>query len=1050
MHRVRFLFISLFAVCFFAQIIAGDIVVNEFMAGNVQFLENPDMPGNYPDWIELYNNSAERIHLGGLYLTDNEGNYTKWIIPEGLSIASKGFIVFYADGFPGLGITHTNFKLSSEGGFILLIDRDGQTIHDSIFYDRQVADVSRGRFPDGGETLHFMKGPTPGEANFEGYSQLCEQASFSHQHGFYSEAFQLSLNSSQPGTRIYYSLNGYSPSDTMHVSVKEYSAPININRTTIVRTITFNPACLSPESLSQSYIFLDDVLSQPASPYGYPTNWGHTGTGDYEMDPEVVNSPAYQDEMHEALLSIPTLSLVMNRDEWFGTDGIYQEGELEKRKVSIEMFSARDSGQFQINGAVMIVGGTSVNRWKSDKLSMRISFDIEYGQGKLNFPVFDNGVESYNSLTIDAGLNNTWHYGGGVAIKDRGDVLSQNDIAQYTRDDFVAQLQNQMGSYGPHGKKVHLYLNGLYWGMHWLHERPDEHFAAARMGGSADDYSVLKHSYENVEHGTNQSYIEMLDLLDRDLYSPSSLGRIMEQLDVEDLIKYIILNFTLGNSDWDHQNWYATCNEESPEGRWRFHSWDAEHVMEGSEFFRIGKTNYGDPTYIHDKLMKNREYRLLFMEQVEKLLITEGPLTVDGLKEKYTQLTNELFLPVIAESARWGDNRKDIPYTRDIEWQTENDWIMNQFIPGRPSHVIDQLKAMGIFSDIPSPVFYHQNDTFSTGFILKGDIIDYKKTDHQIYYTTNLEDPVLDGYSSGGGDINSDARELSEALRPTNSVIIKARATDGQVWSSMEQIVAIVKTNFSGLKITEINYDPMSGALPGNNYEFIELKNVGTEAIDLSFAEISGGIDYIFPFGSVIGPGEYIVLGSNSEAFKSRYNFLPDGAYLKNLSGDGETISMCDFTGDTILSFRYETVFPWPPVSDWDGYTIVSALTNPAGDPSSPEYYTYSCSIHGSPGESEESCLSSTVDHLEMDPVLNAYPNPFESYLEIEFVIKEEGYTSLNVYDIYGRLIEHLVGRYLLPGSYKISWEPDATVKGIYIINLHANKLYKSTRIIRH
>ena len=196
MHRVRFLFIILFAVCCFTQISAGDIVVNEFMAGNVQFLENPDMPGNYPDWIELYNNSAERIHLGGLYLTDNEGNYTKWIIPEGLSIASKGFIVFYADGFPGLGITHTNFKLSSQGGVIMLIDRDGQTLLDSIVYGQQIADVSRGRFPDGGETWQFMPEPTPGMTNIEGFSKLCEQASFSHQHGFYSEAFQLSLNSS--------------------------------------------------------------------------------------------------------------------------------------------------------------------------------------------------------------------------------------------------------------------------------------------------------------------------------------------------------------------------------------------------------------------------------------------------------------------------------------------------------------------------------------------------------------------------------------------------------------------------------------------------------------------------------------------------------------------------------------------------------------------------------------------------------------------------------------------------------------------------------------
>ncbi|MCK4992052.1 MAG: CotH kinase family protein, partial [Bacteroidales bacterium] len=523
------------------------------MTGNVQFLENPEMPGNFPDWIELYNGSDVQIDLTGLFLSDDTGNLTKWKIPLGLRIPSKGFLLIYADNYPGLGINHAGFKLSSVQGLVLLVDRDGKTPIDSIGYDQQIGDVSWGRFPDGGSIFHFMEEPSPLKANIEGYSQVCEQASYSHLHGFYTEPFLLTFESSQPGSSIYYTLDGSSPDDTTAGSVLKYMDPININGTSVVRTMTFNSGCLISESLSQSYIYITDVLNQPAAPEGFSTDWGHTGEGDYEMDPEVVNSAAYKDDMSDALQSIPTLSLIMDHNDWFGPDGIYIEGELDKRKVSIEMFGNKDSLEFQINGAVMIVGGTSVNRWKSDKLSMRLHFDMEFGQGKLRFPVFNTGVESYNSLTIDARLNNAWHYGGKVNIRDRSESLKQNDIAQYTRDNFVAELQNQIGGYAPHGKKVHLYLNGIYWGMHWLHERPDEHFAAAYLGGSAEDYSILKHSYEEIESGTNQSYVEMLDLLDTDLYSPSSLDRIREYLDVENLIDYMILNITVGNSDWDHK-----------------------------------------------------------------------------------------------------------------------------------------------------------------------------------------------------------------------------------------------------------------------------------------------------------------------------------------------------------------------------------------------------------------------------------------------------------------------------------------------------------------
>ena len=134
-----------------------------------------------------------------------------------------------------------------------------------------------------------------------------------------------------------------------------------------------------------------------------------------------------------------------------------------------------------------------------------------------------------------------------------------------------------MGGFAPEGRN---YLNGLYWGLYWLHERPDEHFAAAYLGGRDEDYDVLKHNASRVVSGSSASYQAMLNRANADLRIPENYQLMQEILDVPDLIDYLIMNYYVGNSDWAHHNWYASRNRVDPNGRWRYHSWDAEHIME--------------------------------------------------------------------------------------------------------------------------------------------------------------------------------------------------------------------------------------------------------------------------------------------------------------------------------------------------------------------------------------------------------------------------------------------------------------------------------------
>jgi hypothetical protein len=141
------------------------LVINELMASNQTTLEDPDEPGEFPDWVEMYNGASDTIDLEGMYLTDTIYDLTKWQIGEGVSIEPGQYLIFYADDDGTQGVYHTNFQLSRNGETIVLVDSDSKTIIDSITFDAQFEDVSYGRFPDGDGSWDYHLTPTPGAPN---------------------------------------------------------------------------------------------------------------------------------------------------------------------------------------------------------------------------------------------------------------------------------------------------------------------------------------------------------------------------------------------------------------------------------------------------------------------------------------------------------------------------------------------------------------------------------------------------------------------------------------------------------------------------------------------------------------------------------------------------------------------------------------------------------------------------------------------------------------------------------------------------------------------
>lgn len=102
------------------QLLAGDLVISEFMARNTTTLVDED--GDYSDWIEVYNRGTSAVSLKGWHLTDNADELDKWSFPE-QSLEPGNFLLVRASGKDRAtagGELHTNFKIGGSGEFLAL------------------------------------------------------------------------------------------------------------------------------------------------------------------------------------------------------------------------------------------------------------------------------------------------------------------------------------------------------------------------------------------------------------------------------------------------------------------------------------------------------------------------------------------------------------------------------------------------------------------------------------------------------------------------------------------------------------------------------------------------------------------------------------------------------------------------------------------------------------------------------------------------------------------------------------------------------------------
>ena len=774
---------------------------------------------------------------------------------------------------------------------------------------------------------------------------------FGKEEPFPGEPFELSIQTPTQGAAIRYTTDGSWPS-AEHGEL--YKEPLRIDKTTVVRAVAFKPDAIPTEIETRTYIFVDDVRNQEdGAPEG-----AHWST---QMDPGVTESSVYKDRIAGALRAIPSLSLVTSHEDMFGPDGIYrnstEKGRAWEKLASLELLRPGER-EFQVNCGVRISGGRSREPRATPKHSFRIAFRRKYGPGKLRHRLFpDSPMDRYDSLLLRAGFNHSWTT-----------RTAENAYAQYLRNAFTRDAQNSTGSFNGSGRFVHLYVNGLYWGLYFLEDRQDADFAAAVFGGDDDDFDVIQD--RDAERGDLAAFEAMFAIANRGVSSDLNFRELLGYIDLNHFIDYIIVNNFLANYDWPIRNWRA-IRKRVPGARFRFLSWDAEWTL---PHYRPVWTNAGDyqkglttgngdktPGRLFQKLRDNAEFRLRFGDRLHRHFYNDGTFYVDPNgpdwepsaaernrpAARYYQWASRIDQAIIAESARWGSTRRTPAFTRDEEWVKERDRILEDWFTGRAAQFLAQCRDEELYPRVEAPQFSRHGGLVEPGFE-----VTLEAPSGAIYYTKDGSDPRR----PFAGTVGDGAREYrGEPVRLELATELKARTLADGRWSALTGAQFYMAQDWSVLLLTEIMYHPEDDELLVDEsvQEFVELRNTGSTPLDLGGLSFTAGIRFTFPVGTVLPSGEAIVLAADEEAFTHRYGFGPLGTFEGALNNGGERIQLTAPNGDVVLEVSYDDGERWPAAADGGGPSLVRYDADPARDPSDPATWKESRESGGSPGSDE-------------------------------------------------------------------------------------------------
>lgn len=590
------------------------VIINEIMANNQGAVI--DGFGEEDDWIELYNTTDSLINLGGMFLTDDLDEPTKYQIPvrkdKWTSIGPKAYAQYWADTDPEQGDRHMNFRLDKLKGVVALFDQDTVLV-DKLKYGIQEPNWSVGRAEPGSKQLANYSTPTPNAANVNGLLVVPDSVSvaFGTKGGLYPSSLEVSLSSNWDAP-IYYTTDGSDPTR----SHTRYTQPISIDSTTVIRASVFKEA-YGPSRITTQTYFIGE----------------------------------------KSTLSVVSLS-TDPKNLWDKDEGIYVNPEKRgwERSAHVEYFDRTESGEFipAVNKTVDIrIAGKTSRR--QPKRSFNILANERDGDKKIKYKLFDSkDIDRFEGISVRADATS----GRNVSVLVVGERF-KNELIYEINDQMNGHVSMQ--AYEP----VLLFLNGEYYGIYNMMERKGRDFLEQNHG--VKEMDILTYQDPKPVRGTAQDYDNLITYIQtNDITQDSVYAKVCEQVDIDSYVDNWVYETYAGAHDIgvNTRCWRST----EPGSKWKWITYDEDSWNSVYENSYVYFTEV-EQIPLFGRLILNTTFRDAYLNRtLDFLNTTMRPENVLNLLEK---ITTRIATEVDRDRARWEDTMVYIPKGESIAWMKE-------------------------------------------------------------------------------------------------------------------------------------------------------------------------------------------------------------------------------------------------------------------------------------------------------------------------------------------------------------------------------------------
>ncbi len=945
---------------------AEPLIINEFLTDQSRDGGLCDEDGSPSDWIEIFNPNSFAIGLGGLYLTADPTLGNRWRFPPGVTLASEEYLIVFASGkdrAPAAGELHTDFTLTSESGFLALLESNGSTVIEEFRnYPAQTTDVSFGHVPPAsGNTLNIFTQPTPGAANTTPPGPLSAEIQFSVPSRSFEVSESVVLSTSDPSAQIIFTQNGSLPEQGA-AGTFVYSGPINIATSTIIRARTIRSGFAPGPVATESYFLIQPDLQ--ASTFDLPvvvidtfnqtleTQAGQTGEASFALfEPDSTSGVT-------SLLDTPS---VVNRVQY---EILRPNGDA-KRSFGLT-FLSQDSAD---ENDVELLGFSEAPKW-------RLEAPFVFDRSLIRYPFMHQlanevGIYAPRTRLVDVYVNDSGNLGSGNYV---GVYSLQEEVTQGAeRLDFTTlEKDDRAGDALTGGYLLRIgFLNSGDAGFRSPAGLPQNITSRGASDQSQRPFYTFESPAESELSQVQRDYITgYIDDLEAALgFAADGSGptgppspTYRNFLDIESAIDFHLM--TAFSKDPDSLRLKTYLIKERGEklkfgpisDQERAFSASDEDRSEDPRQWNPPSTNNRDWTDIRawhwwGQLFQDPDFSQAYRDRWREL--REGEFSNTAMEARINALSTRVEDGQVRNNGLYGqDNPNTDPVRTNVGnaagWEAEVAHLIN-WVVDRADWMDETLGVANSRVPTISP---------AGGSTTSGTVVNISPTVGVLYFTTDGSDPRLAG---GSPNPNATMRTGTAMTTITSTTTVTARNFFNSVWSAPRVETFVVGTSASptSLVISEIMYHPAPPAAgetgEESDFEYLELRNTSAQSIDLAGVTISRAIDHRFDDSLIIPANGTIVLARNSAAFQTRYSGVTPQAQWDSgeLSDSGDRIIITAADGQLIADFSYddEEDEGWPLAADGGGQSLT--LDNLAGglNPTLSSSWRASVSAQGSPGQ---------------------------------------------------------------------------------------------------